>query len=238
MALYWRWWAKTSGMDKKESLPVWIKTNIAVHKKQVIECEPRWWLVTRTGLLWCAFLPSIHPSTFSHILYTLDQSLMPEKRISSLASSPSDDQNACHAFLLHLNSNVRVPLERIYCWVATSRSATVPYTLCSARIPQRASKDLCGVSTKKRFIHQNASFGRPWNFIPEVPHHRHHRAQFFWIFFLRGGGLRRCCRWVARLSVVVVFLVGAHFNNNSNPLSVYGYVTVPPMWTCRAASSE
>lgn len=107
--------------------------------------------MARTGLLWCAFLPSIHPSTFSHILYTLDQSLMPEKRISSLASSPSDDQNACHAFLLHLNSNVRVPLERIYCWVATSRSATVPYTLCSARIPQRASKGFVWRFDKKAF---------------------------------------------------------------------------------------
>lgn len=48
---------KTSGMDKKESLPVWIKTNIAVHKKQVIECEPRWW--PELGYFG---VPSFHPS--------------------------------------------------------------------------------------------------------------------------------------------------------------------------------
>lgn len=42
------WWQKTNGMDKKESLRVWTKTNIAVHKKQVIEwrCVGQNWVTS------------------------------------------------------------------------------------------------------------------------------------------------------------------------------------------------
>lgn len=88
------WWQKTNGTDKKESLRVWTKTNIAVHKKQVIE----WWCV---GQNWVTSL--CHPPFPGSVAL---------ERISSSASSVQRPKRV-PCFFAATRMSVS-PLERIY----------------------------------------------------------------------------------------------------------------------------
>lgn len=133
------WWQKTNGTDKKESLRVWTKTNIAVHKKQVIE----WWCV---GQNWVTSL--CHPPFPGSVAL---------ERISSSASSVQRPKRV-PCFFAATRMSVS-PLERIY---------GCPFLAPFACLPmQSTARGFVVVVGQKSFIH-NASFGRPWNSNPEA----------------------------------------------------------------------
>lgn len=122
----WLWWQKTNGTDKKESLRVWTKTNIAVHKKQVIE----WWCV---GQNWVTSL--CHPPFPGSVAL---------ERISSSASSVQRPKRV-PCFFAATRMSVS-PLERIY---------GCPFSAPFACLPMHSTaRGFVVVVGQKSFIHK------------------------------------------------------------------------------------